>query len=103
MDAYLWRTEGISVSWHYVAKLWRDNDLKPHRTGTFKLFKDPRFRLEVADVVGLYLTHRPGRWCSRSTEDAGADAGPHPANAAGRLLGQRETTTGMAPPTCSPP
>jgi transposase len=55
MAVYLKRTEGVSVSWHYVAKLWRDNDLKPHRTGTFKLSKDPRFAEKVADVVGLYL------------------------------------------------
>src|SRR6266699_1907809 len=51
LAAYLKRTEGVSVSWHYVAKLWRGNDLKPHRQGTFKLSKDPRF----ADIVGLYL------------------------------------------------
>jgi transposase len=25
MAAYVARTEGIPVSWHYVAKLWRDN------------------------------------------------------------------------------
>jgi hypothetical protein len=31
MAAYISRTEGVSVSWHYVAKLWRDHDLKPHR------------------------------------------------------------------------
>ena len=41
MAAYLNRTDGVSVSWHYVAKLWRDNDLKPHRQGTFKLSRDP--------------------------------------------------------------
>jgi transposase len=55
MSGYLKRVEGISVSWHYVAKLWRENDLKPHRQGTFKLSKDPRFAEKVADVVGLYL------------------------------------------------
>ena len=55
MAAYLKRTEGVSVSWHYVAKLWRDNQLKPHQQGTFKLSRDPRFAEKVADVVGLYL------------------------------------------------
>jgi transposase len=45
----------VSVSWHYVAKLWRDNHLTPHRQGTFKLSKDPRFAEKVLDVVGLYL------------------------------------------------
>lgn len=24
---------GVSVSWHYVPKVWRDNELKPHRRG----------------------------------------------------------------------
>jgi transposase len=55
MAAYLGRTEGISVSWHYVAKLWREHDLRPHRQGTFKLSKDPAFAEKVADIVGLYL------------------------------------------------
>jgi transposase len=55
LTAYLQRTEGVSVSWHYVAKLWRDNALKPHRQGTFKLSRDPRFAEKVADIVGLYL------------------------------------------------
>jgi len=55
MAAYISRTEGVTVSWHYVAKLWRDNDLKPHRQGTFKLSRDPRFAEKVFDVVGLYL------------------------------------------------
>ena len=55
MVAYLQRTEGVSVSWHYVAKLWRENGLKPHRQGTFKLSRDPAFADKVLDVVGLYL------------------------------------------------
>ena len=55
MAAYLKRSEGVSVSWHYVANLWRDNGLQPSRQGTFKLSKDPAFAEKVADVVGLYL------------------------------------------------
>ena len=43
------------MSWHYVAKLWRDNGLRPHRQGTFKLSRDPRFAEKVVDMVGLYL------------------------------------------------
>ncbi|EST18668.1 hypothetical protein N566_28560, partial [Streptomycetaceae bacterium MP113-05] len=52
---HLKRREGISVSWHYVARIWREENLKPHRNGTFKLSKDPAFADKVADVVGLYL------------------------------------------------
>jgi len=33
MAAYLKRHESVTVSWHYVAQLWRDNDLAPHRQG----------------------------------------------------------------------
>lgn len=55
MAAFITRTEGVSVSHHYVAKLWRENGLKPHRQGTFKIGKDPAFAEKVADIVGLYL------------------------------------------------
>jgi transposase len=55
LAAYVSRTEKVSLSWHYVAKLWRENDLKPHRQGTFKISRDPRFADKVFDVVGLYL------------------------------------------------
>ena len=52
---YLKRREGISVSWHYIARIWREENLKPHRSGTFKISKDPAFAEKVADVIGLYL------------------------------------------------
>ncbi len=55
MAAFITRTEGVPVSYHYVAKLWRDNGIRPHRQGTFKISKDPRFAEKVADIVGLYL------------------------------------------------
>ncbi|GGN43766.1 IS630 family transposase [Streptomyces fuscichromogenes] len=52
---YLKRTDNITVSWHYIARIWREEHLKPHRSGTFKISKDPAFAEKVADVVGLYL------------------------------------------------
>jgi transposase len=52
---YLKRTENVTVSWHYVARIWREEDLKPHRGGTFKISRDPAFAEKVADVIGLYL------------------------------------------------
>jgi transposase len=55
MAAFVKRTEGVYVSHHYVAKLWRENGLKPHRTGTFKVSRDPAFAEKVGDIVGLYL------------------------------------------------
>lgn len=55
MAAFILRTEGAYVSYHYVAKLWRDNKLRPHRQGTFKISKDPEFAEKIVDIVGLYL------------------------------------------------
>jgi len=55
MAAFIARTEGVSVSHHYVAKLWREHGLRPHRQGTFKPSLDPAFAEKVADIVGLYL------------------------------------------------
>jgi transposase len=55
MAAFITRTEGVPVSHQYVAQLWREHRLAPHRQGTFKLSKDPRFAEKVADIVGLYL------------------------------------------------
>ena len=53
MAAFIQRSEGVYVSHHYVATLWRENGLKPHRTGTFKVSKDPAFAEKVTDIVGL--------------------------------------------------
>jgi transposase len=38
-----------------VSDLLRRNDLKPHRTRTYKVSRDPAFVAKVHDVVGLYL------------------------------------------------
>ncbi|QWF86055.1 IS630 family transposase ISMsm5 [Amycolatopsis sp. CA-230715] len=55
MAAFIVRTEGVYVSHHYVAKLWREHGLRPQKQGTFKVSKDPEFAEKVADIVGLYL------------------------------------------------
>jgi transposase len=55
MVKFIARTEGVTVSHHYVAKLWRETGRRPHRQGTFKLSRDPAFAEKVADIVGLYL------------------------------------------------
>lgn len=56
MSRYLKIHEGIDVSHNFISVLWRENGLQPHRTGTFKLPKDPDFAMKVADIVGLYLS-----------------------------------------------
>jgi transposase len=38
-----------------VSRIWRSHNIKPHRTETFKLSRDPRFLEKLTDVVGLYL------------------------------------------------
>ena len=55
MAAYITRTERVAPSHHWVAKLWREHGLKPHRQGTFNLSRDPQFADKVADIVGLHL------------------------------------------------
>jgi hypothetical protein len=55
MAKFIKRTDGGYVSHRYVVGLWRENGLKPHRQGTFKVSKDPEFAEKVADIVGLYL------------------------------------------------
>ena len=45
--------QGISKS--TVSSIWRSHNIKPHRTQTFKLSRDPRFLEKLTDVVGLYL------------------------------------------------
>lgn len=39
-----------------VARVWNDNQIKPHRHKTFKLSKDPDFVPKLVDVVGVYLS-----------------------------------------------
>lgn len=47
------RESGVSRS--SVSRIWRANDLKPHRTEQFKLSTDPDFERKFWDVIGLYL------------------------------------------------
>jgi transposase len=47
------RHTGLSPS--TVQRLWAANDLKPHRTRTFKLSSDAQFEAKFWDIIGLYL------------------------------------------------
>jgi transposase len=38
-----------------VARIWRNHDLHPWRTDTFKVSTDPQFEQKLVDVVGLYM------------------------------------------------
>ena len=47
------QAEGVSKN--TVNRLWQLHNLKPHRSETFKLSRDPKFIEKLTDVVGLYL------------------------------------------------
>ena len=38
-----------------INRIWQSHQLKPHRTGSFKLSRDPHFLAKLTDVGGLYL------------------------------------------------
>ena len=43
------------ISKSSVSRIWRSHNIKPHRSQTFKLSRDPKFLQKLTDVVGLYL------------------------------------------------
>jgi len=43
------------ISKSTVSNLWRSHNIKPHRSKTFKLSRDPKFLEKLTDVIGLYL------------------------------------------------
>jgi len=45
----------MGVSPATVQRIWKQAELKPHRTRTFKLSNDPAFETKFWDVIGLYL------------------------------------------------
>jgi len=47
--------KAVGISRESVRRIWRQNDLKPHLTRTFKLSRDPQFEPKFWDVIGLYL------------------------------------------------
>jgi transposase len=58
-DATHWSTRSmaaeVGLSQTAVSRIWRAFGLQPHRSGTWKLSKDPQFVAKVRDIVGLYL------------------------------------------------
>jgi transposase len=45
----------LGLSKSTVSNIWRSHNIKPHRSQTFKLSRDPNFLEKLTDVVGLYL------------------------------------------------
>lgn len=54
-----WSTRDMAakagISHSTVGRIWRTFGLKPHRSETFQLSRDPDFIEKVRDVVGLYM------------------------------------------------
>ena len=47
------KAQGLSKA--TVNRIWQSHQIKPHRTKSFKLSRDPQFLEKLTDVVGLYL------------------------------------------------
>lgn len=47
------QAQGVSEA--TVRRIWKQHNLKPHLTKTFKLSRDKNFLEKITDVVGLYL------------------------------------------------
>lgn len=45
----------VGISRHSVHQIWQKNEIKPHRTKTFKVSSDPHFEEKFWDIIGLYL------------------------------------------------
>ena len=52
--------EEVAASASTVLRVWRRNNLQPHRTETFKYSTDPLLEEKVIDIVGLYLNPPEG-------------------------------------------
>jgi transposase len=64
----------VGVSHNTVVRVWREHDLKPWRTETFKFSTDPELEAKVRDVVGLYLNPR----APRGADDSSGGEKPSP-------------------------
>jgi transposase len=69
VNATHWSTRSMAqsqgLSHVAIHRIWKQHNLKPHLTKTFKLSRDPHFLEKLTDVVGLYL-NPPDKalvWC----------------------------------------
>jgi hypothetical protein len=80
MAKYLKRHESIDVSHVFVADLWREHDLKPHRQDTFKLSNDLPFEgCRHRRLIPVPTCGCGGAVCGREVRVAGS--GPYSAAA----------------------
>ncbi len=73
----------VGISKDSVARIWRDHELKPWRTDTFKISNDPHFEEKIVDVVELYPEPTgEGGGIQLRRKDAVPGPRPHPAEPA---------------------
>ena len=98
MAAFIERTEGVYVSHHYVAKLWRETGSEAAPAGHVQGQQGPGVRREGRRrrrAVPGSAGRRGGALDRR--EDADPGAGPDPAGAADRVRRDRETHPRLRP------
>jgi transposase len=67
--------KAVGISPDSVHRIWKQNDLKPHLTRTFKLSRDPEFEPKFWDVIGLYL-NPPDKALVLCCDEKGPVSGP---------------------------
>src|SRR4051795_4752042 len=99
--------EGTPISHATIARIWHRFGVRPWRAQTFKFSTDPELEGKIRDVVGLYL-HPPERAVVLCVDEKPQRckrwSGPprcFPSDR-DRPSGTRRTTSGTAPPPCSP-
>lgn len=47
--------KAVGIQPRQVHEIWKSAGLKPHRTETFKVSRDPEFADKLVDIIGLYM------------------------------------------------
>jgi transposase len=98
------REAGISL--RSVQRIWQAHQLQPHRVRSFKRSRDPEFAAKLVDVVGLYLdppAHAVVLSIDKKSQIQALDrTQPGLPMKKGRAGTMPMTTSGTAPPRCSP-
>ena len=97
--------EHLGVGATTVRTAWRNNGLKPHRSRTFKVSRDPRYEDKLLDAVGRYLNppeHALVLSCDEKSQIQALNrTQPGLPMKTGRAGTVPMTTSAMARPPCS--
>ena len=96
----------LGISNVKVADVWREWGLQPWRAESFRFSTDPQLEAKVRDVIGLYLNPPDKAVVLCIDEKPQTQALERKAPVLPLLPGSRKsaatTTSGTAPPRCSP-